>query len=208
MIGSGVSTRAGEHKEVGHGRLHLNELGPNRPAAPHRHDDDVTISRQQPCHVTYHCGLPHPLAGSDHRNGRGCDRLELRRLEPKIGPLIGNAEREDARCEPEPCGWPEHRFIGEVDDDVRLVLCYGLFERRGKRNAVALSSSQLLRAPHENRRNDIDGKLREGIAYDRRVVLAIDDSHRSHGRTLTSDSIRPVYFSYSSVSAENWMIRS
>ena len=32
--------------------------------------------------------------------------------------------------------------------------------------------------------------------------------HASHPRVVTSCSIRPVYFSYSNVSVENWMIRS
>ena len=44
-------------------------------------------------------------------------------------------------------------------------------------------------------------ELREGLADDGRVVLAVDDRDRApHPRVVTSRSIIPVYFSYSSVS--------
>ena len=47
---------------------------------------------------------------------------------------------------------------------------------------------------------------------DRRVVLPVDDRDRApraaHPRVVTSRSILAVYFSYSYVWVENWMIRS
>ena len=58
------------------------------------------------------------------------------------------------------------------------------------------------------RRDEVVRQLLERCADDRRVVLAVDDRERSHERVVTSSSILPVYFSYSNVSSENWMIRS
>ena len=40
-------------------------------------------------------------------------------------------------------------------------------------------------------------------------MLAVDQRDgAAHPRVVTSRSIRPVYFSYSKVAVENWMIRS
>ena len=49
--------------------------------------------------------------------------------------------------------------------------------------------------------------VRDDVPHDRRVVLAVDHRDRSHG-ARTSSSIRSVYFSYSRVTVENWMIFS
>ncbi len=82
--------------------------------------------------------------------------------------------------------------------------------RRLERDAVVVAvPAQLLGAADEHRRDDEVVDLLERSADDGRVVLAVDDrDHASHPRVVTSRSIRPVYFSYSNVSVENWMIRS
>ena len=48
------------------------------------------------------------------------------------------------------------------------------------------------------------------LLHHRRVVLSVDEGEATqrHRAVVTSSSIRPVYFSYSNVSSENWMIRS
>ena len=51
-------------------------------------------------------------------------------------------------------------------------------------------------------------EARERDPDDVRIVLTVDQSQRLHGGLVTSPSMRVVYFSNSSVSAENWMIRS
>ena len=90
-----------------------------------------------------------------------------------------------------------------------------LVQGGGERNAEVGGRSQLLAAPDEHRADDVVGKLGERFAHDGRVVLAVDERDRTaephrarHPRLVTSRSILPVYFSYSSVSESNWMIRS
>ncbi len=85
----------------------------------------------------------------------------------------------------------------------------GGLDRGLERHAVPLGVAELLGAADEHRRDDGRVELRQRLADDRRVVLAVDDRDRaSHPRVVTSRSILPVYFSYSKVSVENWMIRS
>ena len=103
---------------------------------------------------------------------------------------------------------PEHGLVGEVEDDLRGVTGDRLLERADERDAVVLAAPQLLGAAGHHRSDDVVRQLRERIAHDRCVMLAVDHCNRSHVRDVTSDEIRPVYFSYSNVSVENWMIRS
>ena len=152
--------------------------------------------------------LADALAGADHGDGRRPDRLEARRLEPEVGPLVRHAERQRARREPESCRRPEHRLVGEIEHDVGRVLGDRLLERRRERHAVLLAAAQLLGAADEDARNDLVGQLHEGIPDHGGVVLPVDHGDGPHERDVTSDSIRPVYFSYSKVSIENWMMRS
>ena len=152
--------------------------------------------------------LADTLAGADHGDGRRPDRLEARRLEPEVGSLVGHAERERARRQPEAGRRPEHRLVGKVEDDVGRVLGDRLFERACERHAVVLAAAQLLGPADEDARNDLVGQLDESIPDHGGVVLPVDHGDGPHERDVTSDSIRPVYFSYSKVSIENWMMRS
>ena len=60
----------------------------------------------------------------------------------------------------------------------------------------------------EPRPDDLVRERGERVPDDVRVVLAVDEGERSHWRPVSSPSIRAVYFSNSSVSTENWMMRS
>ena len=79
-------------------------------------------------------------------------------------------------------------------------------------HAVVFAAADLLRAPQEHSAEDRVRKLGESIPDYLRIVLAVDQRERRRPlpghRLVTSSSIRVVYFSNSSVSAENWMIRS
>ena len=203
-----MTTGARELEQVGHGRPDLDDLGLRRPATPHRDDDDPPLAGEHAGDVTRDRRLADALAGPDHGHGRRPDRLEPRRLEPEVGSLVGHAERERARGEPEAGGRPEHRLVGEVEDDVGRVVGDRLLERHRERDAVLLAAAQLLRPADEHARDDLVGQLDESVPDHGGVVLPVDHGDRPHERDVTSDSIRPVYFSYSKVSVENWMMRS
>ena len=85
----------------------------------------------------------------------------------------------------------------------------GRLDRGLERDAVVLATAKLLDPADEHRRHDEVVELLERLADDGRIVLAVDDRDRApHPLVVTSRSIFPVYFSYSNVSVENWMIRS
>src|SRR5262249_57856478 len=77
------------------------------------------------------------------------------------------------------------------------------------RHPVVRDTVQLLGSADEHHRDHLVRELAERGMHDGWVVLAVDqDDRAAHPRVVTSRSIRPVYFSYSSVSVENWMMRS
>ena len=159
--------------------------------------------------MTCDCGLADPLAGSDDCDRRQLERREDGRVEPEIGALVGDAESEGAACEGHPRGRPQHRLVRQVDDDVRRVLGDRSLEGRRQRYAVVGVAVELLGTAGQDGRHDVVAELDERVAHDRRVVLPVhDDDGAVHPRVVTSRSIMAVYFSYSSVSVENWMIRS
>ncbi len=79
-----------------------------------------------------------------------------------------------------------------------------------ERHAVVLpaAAAELLGAARDERGDELVGQLGERGADDRDVVLPVDHRERPQLRDESSPSIRAVYFSKSSVSVENWMIRS
>ena len=89
-----------------------------------------------------------------------------------------------------------------------------LRERRvevvGERHAVVRVRRAASRCrPRGAPRRTSYGSSSSAVSHDGRVVLAVDEGQGArHERVVTSSSIRPVYFSYSKVSIENWMIRS
>ena len=180
----------------------IDRLGLRRPAPPHRHDHDVVLAGEQPRQVRRHRGLPHPLAGADHRDRRHADLLVDGRVEAEVGADVAEPGGEGARGPGEPLVRAEHRLVREIDD--RL----GVAEPVEQRDAVPLPRPQLLAAARHDRPDPLVGKLDERTPHHVGCMLAVDQGHGSHRRTVTSFSIREVYFSYSSVSRSNWMIRS
>ena len=150
-----------------------------------------------------HSGLADALARPDHRDGGQLERLEPRRIEPEIGTDVGDAVGQDATREREALDGPEHRLVGEIDDELGSIALQGGRNVLRQRDAIALAPAKLLRSSDEDRRHELVGKLGERIADDRRIVLAVDDGQRPHVLAVTSSSIAPVYFAYSSVSSEN-----
>ena len=143
-----------------------------------------------------------PIDGSGKRLQRG-------RVEAEVGADVREPGREHAAREPEPLSRAEHGLVGEVDDELGAMLGEGGVEVGRDADAVVGVPTQLLGAADDVRRDEVVRKLLERSLDDRRVVLAVDEGERAHHeRVVTSSSIRPVYFSYSNVSSENWMIRS
>lgn len=84
-----------------------------------------------------------------------------------------------------------------------------LVERVDERDAVVLAAAQLLRPADDERDDEVIRQLGQRFADDGCVVLPVDDGQgAAQLREESSPSIRAVYFSNSSVSVENWMIRS
>ena len=209
MVGGRVAAGIRECEERLHGRRHPDHLGLRRSAPPHGHHDDAARAGRETRQVPRDRRLPDSLAGADDREGRRLDRREDGRLEAEVRAFVRDAEREHAAGEPQALDRAEHGLVRQVDDGVRAELLEGALHALAQRHAVALAAAQLLGAAHQHRGDDEVGQRLEGVADDRRVVLAVDeDENASHGRDDTSRSMRPVYFSYSYVSTENWMMRS
>ena len=132
------------------------------------------------------------------------------RVEAEVRPLVGDAQCEHPARQRESLARPEHGLVGEIQDDVRAMELDGRLDRGLERNPVGLAvAPELLGATDQDRGDDEVIDLLERSADDGRIVLAVDDGdHASHPLVVTSCSIRLVYFSYSNVSVENWMIRS
>ena len=109
---------------------------------------------------------------------------------------------EHAAREREALDRAEDRLVGEVDHDVGSVPRDRVLDARGERHAVVLAAAQLLRAADEDGGDHVVRELGERVADDGRVVLAVDDGEGPHVRVVTSSSIAPVNFAYSSVSSE------
>ncbi len=209
MVGRRVPSRARQLEERLDARRGRDDLRLGRAPATHRDDDDPTGGRETARDMPGHRGLADALAGADHRERRQPNRLEPGRLEAEVGALVRDAEREHAACERKSLGRRQHRLVGEVEHHVRAVLEHRRLDGGLERHAVVLSAAQLLDAADEHRGDDEVVELFERLTDDGRIVLAVDDRDRApHPLVVTSRSILPVYFSYSNVSVENWMIRS
>ena len=155
-----------------------------------------------------HCGLPDALP-RPHDGDRGQrERSPLRRIEAEVRPDVRDAAGEHPADERETLGRAEHGLVGEVDDDVRRVRGDRGLDVGGERDAVVLTSAQLLLPADENGGGEVVRKLRESVTHDGGVVLAVDDRNRPHVRAVTSSSMAPVNFAYSSVSSEKETSRS
>ena len=200
---------AGQGEQAGDvGRL-VDDDRLGRAAAPHGDHDDVAVLGEEPCDVAGDRGLPHPLAAADHGERGKLERREGHGLEAEVGADVRRARRERAAREAHPVAGGDDRLVGEVEDDLGVRGLEPLLERLVQRHAVVLIASQLLSPPERDGADDLVRKLRERGDHDLGVVLAVDQGEGArHRREVTSSSIRRVYFSNSSVSAANWMIRS
>ncbi len=131
-----------------------------------------------------------------------------RRIEPEVRPDVRDAAGQHPAGERETLGRAEHGLVGEVDDDVRGVRGDRGLDVGGERDPVFLTSAQLLLPADENRGGEVVRKLHERVTHDGGVVLAVDDRNRPHVRAVTSSSMVPVNFAYSSVSSEKETSRS
>ena len=209
VVGGGVAAAARELEQRLDVRRHRDDLRLRRTAPPHRDDDDAPVAGVEPGRMRGDRSLADPLAGADDPDRGKRERLERGRVEAKVGADVRETGREHAAREPEPLPRPEHRLVGEVDDELRAVLGEGGVEVGRDTDAVVGVPAQLLGAADDVRRDEVVRELLERSLDDRRVVLAVDECQGAHHeRVVTSSSIRPVYFSYSNVSSENWMIRS
>ena len=209
VVGRGVPPRARELEQRVDVRRDLRHLGLGRAASSHRDDDDLPVACVQPGCVRRDRGLPHPLAGADDPDRGQRERLEHGRVEAKVGADVREAGGEHAAREPEALLRAEHRLVREIDDELRPVLGECAVEIVGEDDSVVRVAAQLLGAAHEVRGDELVRQLLQRRPHDRRVVLPVDQGQGTrHERVVTSSSIRPVYFSYSKVSIENWMIRS
>ena len=154
-------------------------------------------------------GLPHALPGAYDRKRRERKRRQLGRVETKVRAHIRQPEREHPARHPEAFSRPEHRLVGEVDDDLGLELGDRRFQLVHDRHAVVVTAAQLLGAAGEPDGHELVRQHSERIAHHGRIVLPVGYGQRPHQvLAVTSSSIRVVYFSNASVSVENWMIRS
>ena len=204
-----MPSRAREREQRVDVRCDCRHLGLGWAASPHRDDDDLAVLRVQAGRVRRDRRLPHALAGPDDPDRRERKGLEHGRVEAEVGADIREPGGEHSAREPEALLRAEHRLVREVDHELRPVLGQGEVEIVAEDDSVIRVAAQLLGASDEVCGDELVRQLLQRRPNDRRVVLTIDQCERArHERVVTSSSIRPVYFSYSKVSSENWMIRS
>ena len=202
VVGGGVPPGARQLDEVGDGRPLLDHLRLGRAAAAHRDHDHVAVAREQRGQVRRERGLPHPLAGADHGDRRQREVGIRRRVEAEVGADVGEAGGERLRRPAEAILRPEHRLVGQVDHGL------GVAEVLQQRHAVVGVAAQLLGTADEDRADPLVRQHLERLPHDVGVVLPVDERDSLHLCGITSRSILPVYFSYSSVARSNWMMRS
>ena len=130
-------------------------LGLGRAASSHRDHDDLPVACVQPGCVSRDRGLPDALAGADDPDRRERERLQLGRVEAKVGADVGEAGGEYAAREPEALPRAEHRLVREIDDELRPVLGERAVEIVGEDDPVVRVATQLLGAAHEVRRDEV-----------------------------------------------------
>ena len=200
------ATASRRSSSVGAASITSGSAGPPRPIAT------TTTSRSRasrrarwPVTAVFPTRLPVPITASDG-SANGSNAGGSKR---KSAPTYGTPAASALDASAKPLARAEHRLVGQVDDDVRPVLGDRLLEAGDQRHAVVLAAAELLGAAGEHGGDELVGQLGERVADDRRVVLPVDHGDRpAQLRDESSPSIRAVYFSNSSVSVENWMIRS
>ena len=154
-------------------------------------------------------GLPDTLARADDRKSRLGVRHEDDRVEPEVGADVRDPRGERPGGEAEASPRAYDGLVGEVDDDLEVHVGEGVLEVVPERDTVVgRAIAELLAATEHHGADELVVELGERGDDDVGIVLPVDERERPHWRPVSSVSIRAVYFSYSSVSTENWMIRS
>ena len=206
VVGGCVTAGPGQLQQAVQRRRHLDQLGLRRAAAAHGDDHHVAVASEQARELAGERRLADPLARSDHRQRGQRERLVARRLEVEVGPEIAQTEGERAARELEAPLGRQHRLVGEVDDELRLVR-QSRVQIGDVRHPVLLPAPQLFHTSDEHGRDELVRQLGKRGAHHIRVVLPVDDRHGSHGAP-TSSSISSVDFTYSSVSVEKRIMSS
>ncbi len=156
--------------------------GPPRPMA-------TTTTRRSrarmratwPATAVFPIRLPRPITASDGvstgSNAGGSKR--------KSAPTYGSPSASAREAQSMPLARPEHRLVGEVDDEIRprpRRACRRA-ARRSRRPPRSFSVPPTSSAPTTSY-----GSASERIPHDRRVVLAVD---QREGARLTSSAPRP-----------------
>ena len=179
VVGGGVTSGPGQLQQAVERRRGLDQLGLGGAAAAHGDDDDVAVAGEHARELAGERRLPDPLAGADHGQRRQRERLVAWRLEVEVRPEVAKAERERAARQLEPPLRRQHRLVGEVDDELRLVR-ESRIEILDQRHAVLFPAAQLLHTSDEHRRDELVRQLGKRGAHDVGVVLPVDDGHGSH----------------------------
>src|SRR5262249_51129105 len=176
--------------------------GPPRPIATMTTRRSAARMRATcPATAVFPIRLPSPITASDGvPTGSSRGGAEGETAAPDRGPE-GKGRGAPSTRAPR----PEDGLVREVDHEIRVCRV----ERLDERDAVIVSTAQLLGPAHEQRTDDVVRQRLERVPHDRREVLAVDERDRAIAHNeRTSSSIFAVYFSYVFVSVENWMIRS
>ena len=192
------------------GRRDGDRLRLRRAATTHRHDDHAAARGSEARDVPGDGRLADALPGAEDGERPAGKGLEQRRVEPEVRADVREPGREHRAREPETLHRPEHRLVGEVDDEVRAKQADRLLDAAHDPDSVVLAPAELLGPADEHRADDLVRKLCDRVTDDGCVVLAVDECERTdslraspHVRVVTSSSMAPVNFAYSSVSSEN-----
>src|SRR5262245_37859512 len=203
VVGGGVPPGSRQLDESLDGGRNAHDLGLRGATPSHRNDDQAAFLCEQTRHVTRHGRLADPLACPHDRDRGEWERLERRWVEAKVGAHVRHAPGEHAACESKPRDGPKNGLVGQVDDHVGAMARDRRLDVRRQWDSVVLPAPKLLLATDQHRGDEVVRELGERVAHDRGIVLAVDDSESPHVRAVTSSSMAPVYFAYSSVSSAN-----
>jgi hypothetical protein len=114
------------------------------------------------------------------------ERLEARRVEAEVGADVRQPGRERARAQRKRSRRPEHRLVGEIDDELGVAEVRRAAARRSPSPPRSFSVPPTRIAP-----DHVVRQLGERVAHDVRVVLPVDRARPPLTRVVTSRSIGP-----------------
>src|SRR4051794_3594317 len=164
----------------------------SRSAAAHRYHPGVeAFAGKQACQIARDRRLSHPLPGTYYgQRGFGRDGAEVRGPQFEVAAEVARPGVEGERGDFHPLFVADHGLVGEVDDDLHLVLGEGQpyggdgIPFPDQRDAVVGAVLDLL-GPAEEGSGDAFGSYRflyasHRVEYDGRVVLAVDQEQGPH----------------------------